>query len=229
MATEAQINANQQNGKLSHGALTPETKAKVSRNSLKHGLTAKTALLPTEDREDYLDFIDIIFKQYRPQGDMENLLMSEIADLHWKLNRVQAHELGIFAKGRLDLGDKYAAVENTEQRRFIEDAAILENEAKALSNLSLQQARTQRQLERKLVQFKELRYEREMIQKAENDKVLASAMQGSRYLDPRIGVDFSHEFIEARLTYKNHNRDIDIRIFDRYWGDPKAKIPVQLS
>ena len=59
--------------------------------------------------------------------------------------------------------------------------------------------------------------------------VLASAMQGSRCLDPRIGFDFSHEFIEARAAYKNYNHNFDIRIFDRYWGDPKAKIPARLS
>ena len=160
---------------------------------------------------------------------MEHLLMDEIADLHWKLRRAAFHEAGIFLKGRLDLGDKYATVQDAHQRRFIEDAAILENEAKALNNLAIQQARTQRQLERKLGQFKELRAEREVIQKVQNDVIMRSIMQGSIGIDPRVGVDFSDESLIARAAFSHHNNGEDLKIFDRYWGDPKAKLPAQLA
>ena len=43
--TPAQIEASRRNGSRSHGPLTPEGKARASRNAVKHGLTAMTHLV----------------------------------------------------------------------------------------------------------------------------------------------------------------------------------------
>ena len=47
--TEAKIEANQANAQLSTGPRTEQGKAISSFNSLRHGLTAMTVLLPGED------------------------------------------------------------------------------------------------------------------------------------------------------------------------------------
>ena len=51
--SELQLTANHANAQLSRGPVTPEGKAKSSKNALKHALTGATVLLPSDDAEQY--------------------------------------------------------------------------------------------------------------------------------------------------------------------------------
>ena len=53
MATEKQINANRQNARKSTGPKSPEGRAAVRGNALRHGLTAKSIVLSTEKETDF--------------------------------------------------------------------------------------------------------------------------------------------------------------------------------
>ncbi len=53
MTTEAQTQANRANSQKSTGPRTPEGKAKVAQNALKHGLLAKQAVVVGEDTDDF--------------------------------------------------------------------------------------------------------------------------------------------------------------------------------
>ena len=53
MTTEAQIEANRANAQKSTGPRTPEGKATVAQNAVKHGLLARTAVLHGEDWEEH--------------------------------------------------------------------------------------------------------------------------------------------------------------------------------
>ena len=61
MTTEAQVNANRANAQKSTGPRTPEGKAKVAQNALKHGLLAKQAVVAGEDTDDF----DLLRDQFR--------------------------------------------------------------------------------------------------------------------------------------------------------------------
>ena len=88
MASEEQIRANRENAKRSHGAKTPETRRKCAMNATKHGLTARTVVLPHEQVSEYNQCVAIVFNQYKPVTDMEKLFVQEVADTTWKLQRV---------------------------------------------------------------------------------------------------------------------------------------------
>lgn len=101
MSSDAQIAANQQNGKRSRGPKTEEGKAAASMNAIKHGLTAKTTVLPTESEEDYAAFKKAMLEGMEPEpvGPLEEQLAEEVVELTWRLRRATKLEHGVLARG----------------------------------------------------------------------------------------------------------------------------------
>src|SRR5882757_10588197 len=66
--SEKQIAASRANGALSHGPVTPEGKAISSRNSLRHGMLAKTIVLEGESLDHFCTFIRTIEETFHPVG-----------------------------------------------------------------------------------------------------------------------------------------------------------------
>jgi hypothetical protein len=64
-------------------------------NALKHGLFTKEALLPFENRRDYLRFRRNVINSLNPTNDLERHLASDIADDAW---RVRRHDEQIYAQ-----------------------------------------------------------------------------------------------------------------------------------
>jgi hypothetical protein len=65
MSSDLKTKTARANGAKSHGPATLEGRAKSSRNSLRHGLSAKTVLLPAESHEQ--------FHSANPNGNALNL------------------------------------------------------------------------------------------------------------------------------------------------------------
>ena len=148
--SEAQQNASRENGQKSQGATTPEGKAICSQNAVKHGLCARKIILAPQDVEAYEKCREIVFKHHKPVTDMEKLIIQEAADTTWKLQRVAVYESGIHAKGRWELKDRFHAEGITEEERhIIVEAEIQRTYSKEFTNLSLQQDKAQKHLEKK--------------------------------------------------------------------------------
>src|SRR5215469_12545175 len=62
-------------------------KARSSMNSWKHGLTARTALLPTENKEAFDAFAQRIFDFWKPANAMEEMYTQQIVEDGWRLER----------------------------------------------------------------------------------------------------------------------------------------------
>jgi hypothetical protein len=88
MATEAQINANRRNSQKSTGPKSPEGKAIVSRNAVKHGLFASENVIKGEKREDFDLFREEMLSKLAPVGPVESMLAERFISLSWRLNRV---------------------------------------------------------------------------------------------------------------------------------------------
>ena len=97
MATERQIAANRFNAKLSTGPNTAEGKAAASCNSVTHGLTSYSGLLPGETLEDFSDLRARVFAELAPGSAIEIELAERIASLLWRLRRVPAFEAALLA------------------------------------------------------------------------------------------------------------------------------------
>jgi hypothetical protein len=90
--------ANRANALLSTGPRTESGKRRSSLNALRHGLTAQTAVLPTEDPEAYQRHIQQFLDEYAPATPSETQLVHEIANTAWRLNRIPLLEAELFSQ-----------------------------------------------------------------------------------------------------------------------------------
>ncbi len=77
---------------LSGGPRTEAGKAVSSMNSLKHGLTAKTVVLPGENKADFDRLQQQLIEEHAPAGALETELVAEIAACLWRLQRARSYE-----------------------------------------------------------------------------------------------------------------------------------------
>ncbi len=92
MATEKQTNANRQNAKKSTGPRTREGKRRVSRNALKHGLSASQVLMPGEDQAEFERLRDGFVDVLDPRDEVELALVRQMVSAEWRLRRIDRLE-----------------------------------------------------------------------------------------------------------------------------------------
>jgi len=98
MTSDKQAKANRKNALRSTGPKTPEGKAAVRLNALRHGLLSRETLLPGEDEEALLELGERLRDELQPVGELENLLVARITAAIWRLRRLGRVEAGIFAR-----------------------------------------------------------------------------------------------------------------------------------
>jgi hypothetical protein len=104
MISERQQEANRRNAAKSHGPTTPEGRAAVRMNALKHGFTAAEIILPTVEEEiDFEQFRFAFEEEYHPVGPTEEVLVEDMVVSRWRLNRIRKMEPGFFALRLQDL------------------------------------------------------------------------------------------------------------------------------
>jgi len=89
MANTAQINANRQNAQKSTGPRSPEGKAVVAKNAVKHGLFALESVIKGEKQADFDLFRDEMIAELAPAGAVESMLAERFVSLSWRLARVE--------------------------------------------------------------------------------------------------------------------------------------------
>jgi hypothetical protein len=92
MTTKEQIAANRRNAKKSTGPTSPAGKAASSMNNLRHGLSARTVILPGESPDEFNEILAGLQQEYQPQSSSEHYLVREAAVAQWKLGRAAAYE-----------------------------------------------------------------------------------------------------------------------------------------
>ncbi len=103
MATQSQIDANRRNAQKSTGPNTPEGRAAVRHNALKHGLTAQL-LLPSKEEQIELDRLCEAFEtEFQPVGPTEESLLENLVAAKWRLGFARKAETGFFMKRAFEL------------------------------------------------------------------------------------------------------------------------------
>ncbi len=97
MTSEKQARANRRNTLKSTGPKTPEGKAAVRHNALRHGLLSRDVLLPGEDEDALRELGERLWDKLQPVGALESLLVNRIISSTWRLQRLGRVQAGIFA------------------------------------------------------------------------------------------------------------------------------------
>src|SRR5438477_2005952 len=123
MATLKQIEANRLNALKSTGPKTPEGKAAVRLNSLRHGLRARSVILPGEKREEFQQLCDDLEAEWQPQTRTEQFYVEQMAVSQWKLRRMEIAEVSLLiqkfgAKNQIPLLDRLWQAEARLERSF---------------------------------------------------------------------------------------------------------------
>jgi hypothetical protein len=96
VTSERQIAANRANALHSTGPKTPEGKAAVRHNALRHGLLARDVVLPDEDFDAFEDLRNRVRADLSPVGPIEELLADRVVSIMWRLGRSERAETALF-------------------------------------------------------------------------------------------------------------------------------------
>jgi hypothetical protein len=99
MATLRQIEANQENAQRSTGPRTPEGKARVRLNAVKHGLSGQHLVIPTEELPEFEAFRDDLLEHLDPANPLEAGICIRLIAALWRAQRCGRLETAGFHMG----------------------------------------------------------------------------------------------------------------------------------
>ena len=165
MASPQQIEANRRNAQKSTGPTTPEGRAAVRLNGVKHGLTAATLILPGEKESDFEALLDSLQAEHAPTTPTEELLVRQLAMASWRLTRFYRTEAAFYS---LRLNDLERDVQMDYPDQDLGDdgrlAYLAYRDACAnnvLSNFARHEARLERSFYKALQELQRIRAQRQ--------------------------------------------------------------------
>lgn len=183
---------NRANSAHSTGPRTEQGKQRSSLNALSHGLTARTAVLPTEDPDAYQRHIQQFLDEYAPATPTETQLVHEIANTAWRLNRIPLLEAELLSQS----ADPQALI-------------------KQLATLGLHGSRLSRQFQKAIERLRVIQEDRRYLERRQLKEAAEDFIRHQRKglpWDPaEAGFVFSKEQIER------HAREL-IRQNPSYYG-----------
>ena len=150
MPTNRKSESARTNGAKSKGPVTPEGKAKSSKNALRHGLTAEFCVLDRESEDDFQLLFDSYIHRYHPADAIEVELVHTMAIARWRLRRIGNLETDLFdnelAVSQSDIDDAFDDI--GEEARFAFIFKKLAGESRALDILIRYEAALNRAYDR---------------------------------------------------------------------------------
>ena len=184
---------NRANASHSTGPRTEAGKLRSSLNALRHGLTARSAVLPSEDPVAYQQHCRQLQNEYQPDTPTETLLVQQLADTSWRLNRIPLLEADLFVQ-----------------------VPSPESLVPLLASLGLHSARLARQFQKTLDQLRSIQFDRRQRQR--RDLIDAAAIlehhkhKGIPWEPADHGFVFSKDQVERaaqRMTRLHESRGIE--------------------
>jgi hypothetical protein len=220
-----QIEANRRNARQSTGPASEVGKKRSSLNALRHGLTSRVVVLPSEDLDAYRKFSDEFLVSLAPDTFAERQCAQTIIDTQWRLNRVRSLEDGMLAlghfgkEGQIDPG-------HPEIHAALTSAAVFREHSQAFVNLSMHEQRLYRILKDATKSLEDMKSKRIAARQADLDAAVAlhnlNKMLGapnSTNDTPTAGFVFKPEEIDTET--RRHRRLFEAQIAQECHYDRK--------
>jgi hypothetical protein len=197
--SEAQLTANRANAQLSTGSRSETGKRVSSLNAVKTGLTGRTVLLPSDDAVAYQQLVESFFRDHQPKTGREYEAVQSLADTQWRLQRIPALEMAIFARGRVQFAEQFAEYDPHVAAQLVdaETAIVYERQ---LRNLWIQEKRLHRQYADVALELQRLKRER-LCQREEPQPVPAKVAKPQ--ILPGNGFEFLKKLEESGKRINN--------------------------
>jgi hypothetical protein len=140
-------------------------------NALRHGLTARVVVLPTEDMDAYQGFAKEIVDSLDPQTPVERQFAQTVADNQWRINRIRSIEDGMLGMGHFEAAGNFDCP-SSEIHAAMTAARAFRDDSKSFVNLSIYEQRLHRSMKESLRQLRELQTERREHEKTEMDDAI---------------------------------------------------------
>ena len=176
MATESQIKANRLNAQKATGPRTPEGKAIVSQNAVKHGLLSHQDVISTESQADFDQHRNQMLADLAPVGAMEYMLAERIVSLSWRLNRtlcIQNQSIETLKEDCIFWSSDSPRRSKDDPLRLILGRTFVMDfkDYKTLDRLQMYERRIEHSLYRTILELQRLRFMRKIDQQeAENEE-----------------------------------------------------------
>jgi hypothetical protein len=138
---------NRANSQHSTGPRTDSGKQRSSLNALRHGLTAASPVLPSEDPAAFETHRRQFLAEYQPATATETQLVQELVDTSWRLNRIPLLEADLLTRADIDILDAH----------------------RLLNSLSVQSQRLSRQFQKALDQLRDILADRRKRERRDLD------------------------------------------------------------
>jgi hypothetical protein len=152
----------------STGPRTPAGKARSSVNALRHGLTGRVVVLPSEDMDAYYAFCAELIADLAPETAIERQYAQTFCDTQWRLNRARSIEDSMLSLGHFEAAAEIDA-DHPQVHAALTAARVFREDSKSFVNLSLYEQRLQRTLKESLRQLQELQTKRITAKQASLD------------------------------------------------------------
>jgi len=159
MATQKQVEANRANAQKSTGPKTPEGRAAVRLNGVKHGLTSKILVLDGEQESDFTELLASLEAEHWPATPSEEILVRQLAMASWRLRRLYHVEAAVFAVRLTDLEEDMEDDYTTKLPDIERLAYVAIDDARrrsVLDNLSRYESRLERSFYKALHELQRL-------------------------------------------------------------------------
>jgi hypothetical protein len=208
-----QLEANRRNAQQSTGPRTDEGKKTSSLNALRHGLTSRVVVLPTEDLAAYKSFSDEFLADLAPETFAERQCAQTIIDTQWRLNRVRSIEDGMLGLGHFGPESQFDAG-HPEIHAALTAAAVYRGHSQAFVNLSMHEQRLYRILRDASKSLEDMKAKRITARQADLDAARAlhnlNKMQNLPFDPSAAGFVFTTEEIE--IECRRHCRLLEAKI-----------------
>jgi hypothetical protein len=207
---------NRANSQHSTGPRTEAGKQRSAQNALRHGLTARSAVTPSEDQAAYQLHLRQFLDEYKPATASETQMVQQLADTSWRINRIPMLEADILARLESSNSGSDSPNPSPEPPAFdIVDAHRL------LANLTLNSTRLSRQFQKTLEQLREVQLDRREREQRELKNAAAihelNKYEGVSWEPSDHGFVFSKEQVERhaqRMIRQNQSRQVAFARFD---------------